>query len=121
MGLNETFFIYLVLGLAVAAEVYLVDGRRGTGRSAFLLTTAVLFWPLYVPLLLAPRTAREPATPEEQPVTADEMASAIARVEVELDAALSSLDGWAESAPGGRSESHCRVAARAGGTSNADS
>ena len=32
MGLNETFFIYLVLGLAVAAAVYLVDGRRGTGR-----------------------------------------------------------------------------------------
>ena len=42
--------------------------------------------------------ATRPATPEKQPVTADEMASAIARVEVELDAALSSLDGWAESA-----------------------
>src|SRR6185295_1591738 len=65
-------------------------------RGAFVAVTAVLFWPLYLPLLLAapaPRTATA-AQPQTQPQ--DEMASAIAQVELELDTALSSLDGWAE-------------------------
>ncbi len=82
-------------------------GSHFLGRSAskavlewqFLLLTALLFWPLYVPLLLSMRTTiAVPAEPAIARTDADEMARAIAQVELELDAALSSLDGWAESA-----------------------
>lgn len=54
------------------------------------------FWPLFLPILLT-RSRAEPesaglATHEPR----DELTGAIARVEAELDAAFSSLDGWAE-------------------------
>jgi len=98
MGLNESLIFYLLVGVTTAVAVFLVDGRRNASRTIFLLLTAICFWPLYLPLLLSARTAREPAAdPAEKPAM-DQMASAIAQVELELDAALSSLDGWAENA-----------------------
>jgi hypothetical protein len=88
---------YGVVGVAVAAAVCLRrDAAGGLLNELFRLTTAVLFWPLYLPLLLA--RSEPPATPPPQPSAAavDSMARAIAQVETELDAALASLDGWAE-------------------------
>ncbi len=67
-------------------------------RTGFLISTAVLFWPLYLPLLLSARAAQCPTGEVSSKPKADEMAAAIAQVELELDAALSSLDGWAEDA-----------------------
>lgn len=71
---------------------------RGSNRDGrwFLTVTAVLFWPLYLPALLAgpgPEARRVPAS-----ATGDEMDRAIRQVDAELEAALSSLDGWAEDA-----------------------
>jgi hypothetical protein len=104
MGLEETLVFYLLVGAAVAVAVYLVDARRGRGQLGFLVTTAVLFWPLYLPLLLSRRTDSEgPAVSASKPKP-DEMAKAIAQVELELDAALSSLDGWAENALAGEGD-----------------
>ncbi len=93
---GQTLILYLVVGAGVAGAVYLTHGTgRGTGRW-ILIATAVPFWPLYVPLLLA--TGRpsmgEPA--KAAPVPQDELAAAIGRVDAELGAALGSLDGWAE-------------------------
>jgi hypothetical protein len=61
---------------------------------------ACLFWPLFVPMLLAPassngavRSDGAPKAPQDVP---DALAAAILQVEEELDAALDGLDGWAE-------------------------
>jgi hypothetical protein len=113
MGIHETLFVYLLIGATVAVAVYLVDGRQKAARTGFVLVTAALFWPLYVPLLLSARTAPLAPEPTAKAKT-DEMASAIAQVETELDTALSSLDGWAESAlasEGDRIDELCRALA----------
>ena len=88
---GQTLILYVVIGAGVAGAVYLADGARLPGRW-FRVATAVLFWPLYLPLLLTPNraTAAAPPTPH------DALAAAIAQVDAELEAALGSLDGWAE-------------------------
>ncbi len=96
MELNETLVFYGVVGVAMAAAVCLRRDASGILPWSFRIATAVLFWPLYLPLLLArPET---PVTPPAQPAAdaGDAMARAIAQVEAELDAAFASLDGWAE-------------------------
>ena len=96
MKLNETLIFYAVVGLAVAVAVYLRSATLDAGPRAFRFVTAVLFWPLYVPVLLS--GSRSETTPQVKPGdnATDEMARTIGQVESELDAALSSLDGWAE-------------------------
>jgi hypothetical protein len=89
---GQTLVLYLVIGIAVAGAVYLTArAGRGSGRW-FPVATAVLFWPLYLPLLLASvRTETAgPAIPQ------DELTAAIGQVDAELAAALGGLDGWAE-------------------------
>lgn len=99
MLLAETVIFYLLLGGAVAVAVF-VRGREGPPVTIGLeVTAACLFWPLFVPMLLAPvaeadaanATRVEPSTEKE-----DSLAAAISQVERELDAALDGLDGWAE-------------------------
>ncbi len=89
--------IYLVIGVGVAVALYLGNGIRSPVERWFGVATAMLFWPLYVPLLLAragnvgqERVAVGSAAPR------DELAAAIDQVDGELAAALGSLDGWAE-------------------------
>jgi hypothetical protein len=96
MGLSETLIFYAVVGVAVAVAVYLRRDATGGFDWSFRIATAALFWPLYLPVLLA--RPEPPASSPAQPatVTTDAMARAIAQVEAELDAALASLDGWAE-------------------------
>jgi hypothetical protein len=65
----------------------------------FNVFAACLFWPLYVPMLLAPApsaAASPPAAPRAAGAPQDGLSAAIAQVEAELDAALDGLDGWAE-------------------------
>jgi hypothetical protein len=89
---GQTLILYLVIGAGVAGAVYLaVPGGRGPGRW-FRVATAVPFWPLYLPVLLAANPGRpSPALPPH-----DELALAISQVDAELEGALESLDGWAE-------------------------
>ena len=98
MGLTETLIFYLCVGMTIAVAAFLTDGRQGAWRTGFVVLTALLFWPLYLPLLISARTARWQPAGTPAVAEADEMAAAIAQVELELEAALSSLDGWAESA-----------------------
>jgi hypothetical protein len=104
MGLTETLVFYLLVGGAVAFAVYLQDDRRTLAYTALLCLSAILFWPLYLPLLLSARSDRAAATEPRTTAPLDEMAAAIAQVELELDAALSSLDGWAEDALAGEED-----------------
>ncbi len=102
MGLGVTICFYLVFGVAVAAALWIGDAAGSRNDRLFRVLTAPLFWPLYVPVLLTPRSADndsvgiEPPAQKTSPTPRDEMATAIAQVEVELDTALRSLDGWAE-------------------------
>ncbi|HEV3165863.1 MAG TPA: hypothetical protein VGZ22_17675 [Isosphaeraceae bacterium] len=96
MTFGVTVIFYLVIGAGVAVAVLLAEEGSGPSWRAFRAGSAVLFWPLYLPIVLAGRKA-EPAADSPAPAPpSDAMAAAIAQVEAELDAAFSSLDGWAE-------------------------
>jgi hypothetical protein len=95
MQLPETLAFYLLVGLGVAGAAYLTDNRPGRLRRGFSLAAAALFWPLFVPILLAARTGQ--AQPAAAAAPADDpLAAAIAQVQHELDAALGGMDGWAD-------------------------
>ncbi len=95
MRIQETIVFYLLFGAGVAGAMLLSSERRPFAERFFTTISAALFWPLYLPLLLSgPATAAKLPADQHEPL--DEMAAAIARVNTELDAALSSLDGWAE-------------------------
>src|SRR5262245_32009300 len=107
MGLTETILFYLLFGGGVAAAVALAQDKGGRGERLFRTTTALVFWPLYVPMLLD-RPAR-PAAPLIAPPSSsstqqDSFAQAIAQVEAELETALDSLDGWAENVLAGEQD-----------------
>jgi hypothetical protein len=85
--LGPTLVLYLLVGAGVAAALYLSDTPRPAGERILRLVTALPFWPFYLPILLARPAAADPSAE-------DELGRTIAVVEHELDAALSSLDGW---------------------------
>jgi len=92
---GQTLVLYLVIGTGVAGAVYLTWGTDGRTNRWFVVATAVIFWPLYLPMLLATGTGvREPSA--ITPAPPDALTAAIARVDAELEAALGCLDGWAE-------------------------
>lgn len=91
--LGQSLVLYLLAGLGVAGAVYLTDASRGADRWLRVLT-ALPFWPLYLPLLLARPGRTAPSTASAH-AAGDEMAGAIAQVDAELVAALNSLEGWA--------------------------
>jgi hypothetical protein len=90
---GQTLILYLVVGAGVAGAVYLSQRAGRLPARWFLVATAVLFWPLYLPMLLS--SPRKTGGPEEVPPR-DELAAAIRQVDAELKAALGGLDGWAE-------------------------
>lgn len=96
--MGQTLILYLLLGLGVASAVYLGMGGTSRWQRAFCVVSAVPFWPFYVPLLLSGRRVRFAPLPAAEEASQDEMASAIAQVDAELGAALSSLEGWADDA-----------------------
>jgi hypothetical protein len=99
MALTETILFYVLIGAGVAAAVLLSGERRSPSETAFRFATAVPFWPLYLPGLLARPAAPTSRAADDAPDgrLEDELAVAIRRVEHELDDALRSLEGWGES------------------------
>jgi hypothetical protein len=99
MGLTETILFYLLFGCGVAAAVALARDGGGRGERLFRTATAFFFWPLYLPMLLdRPARPAPQKSPPSGPAASphDGFARVIAQVEDELEAALDSLDGWAE-------------------------
>jgi len=99
MLLLEGTILYSVIGVGVAVAVYLRNDAVSRFGLISEVIASVLFWPLFVPVLLSER----PVDPlpvirdsQEEPDTRDGLTDAISQVETELDAALKSLDGWAE-------------------------
>jgi hypothetical protein len=98
MLLTETAIFYLVLGACVAVATYVRD-EAPRERAWVQSAGALLFWPLFLPMLLARgESERMEATMKNRPdeVSPDALAKAIQQVEAELDAAIEGLDGWAE-------------------------
>ena len=97
MSWGQTIIMYAVAGMGVGVAVYLSGVARTAAARWLLALSAIAFWPLYVPFLLAgEHTTEEPAAEEPAAPHADEMATLISQVEAELQVALGSLDGWAE-------------------------
>jgi hypothetical protein len=97
MSLGQLLMLHLMAGAGVAAAVFLNARSRHPAARLFQALTAVIFWPLYLPILLTATTNREPYPKSSPPsAPADELASVISQVDAELDGALQSLDGWAE-------------------------
>jgi DNA repair exonuclease SbcCD ATPase subunit len=99
MLLVETAIFYLVLGATVAAAVYIRGSTANHVGSNLEIMAAFLFWPLFVPALLATPDCAPATTSADARETAqnhDALSAAISQVEAELDAALEGLDGWAE-------------------------
>jgi hypothetical protein len=105
MNLATTALFYLLIGGAVAGAILVRPDRWSRGDRLFRATTAILFWPLYLPLLLqtnsrgnAPQTLASSNVDGSAPASLDpELSQAITQVEAELDLALGSLDGWSDS------------------------
>lgn len=102
MSLGMTICFYLLIGIAVTAALWLSRDASAGASDVFQILSAPFFWPIYLPLLLVRRT-EQLNDPQGSPLVAgsstdvDTMTLAIEQVERELDAALQSLDGWAES------------------------
>jgi hypothetical protein len=96
MIVGPTILIYLLIGVGVAVALSVSQKPRTRAEYWFTVTTAVPFWPFYIPMLLAnEQTIPVHKVTHEPPPPKDEMAVAIAQVDAELEAALNSLDGWA--------------------------
>jgi hypothetical protein len=93
---GQTLILYLVVGAGVAGAVYLTQCTAGGPGRWFLVATAVLFWPLYLPVLLSSARSGTPEASDAPPAPTDDLTVAISQVDAELRAALGSLDGWAE-------------------------
>jgi hypothetical protein len=96
MGFSETMIFYHLIGVGVAAAVFLSETGQGPVRHGFRVATAVVFWPLYLPILLAGRRPSSKPEVARRSGDHDAMSQAISQVESELETALASLDGWAE-------------------------
>jgi hypothetical protein len=100
MSFTTSIVFYFMFGACVGAALFLHDRSRSAREQAFRVASCLVFWPLYLPLLLErPSGASSTAVlPPSSPAASDSLGRAIEQVETELDAALGSLDGWAEEA-----------------------
>ncbi|MAG92638.1 MAG: hypothetical protein CMJ48_02635 [Planctomycetaceae bacterium] len=101
MNFAVTILFYLLVGLGVGVAVLLRDRQSALPERSFQTVAAVLFWPLFVPVLLQRvsghwESSVASRSPTNTSPTSDRMSVAITQVEAELDAALKSLNGWSE-------------------------
>jgi hypothetical protein len=94
--LGQTLILYLAIGIGVAGALFLGESSGRRLESWFRVTSAVFFWPIFLPILLTRPRAQVEETPPSPPAVPDELVAAIAQVDAELLAALKNLDGWAE-------------------------
>ncbi len=96
MKLEQLFLLHL---MAVAAWRFVFTCRARNARARWLQTlAAIVFWPLFLPLLLAHRPQAESSSPPRAaPNSLDELDRAVAQVEEELAGVLPGLEGWGES------------------------
>jgi hypothetical protein len=97
MKLEQLLLLHLMAGVGVAVGVYLSAPSRHRAARWSQTLAAVIFWPLFLPLLLSNRRQEEGESKgQPAPGSPDELDRAIAQVDAELETALQSLDGWGE-------------------------
>lgn len=101
MGFSSTLIFYLTTGVGVAVAMWLADHSASIVHRCGKFGAAVLFWPMFLPLLLGGNNSAAETVPDEattpQPTDPeDEITQAVRQVESELEAALASLDDWSE-------------------------
>jgi hypothetical protein len=91
MSLGQLLILHLMAGAGVAATVFLATPNQRLSMRCFQVATALLFWPMYLPLLLQKQAAAiRPVEPS--PPTGGDVDQTIAQVNEDLDAALASLE-----------------------------
>ena len=100
---TQAILIYLLFGSGVAVALYVTDGHASHGERIFLVASALVFWPIYLPIVLATRSDKSPQLNAPR-VTKDEMDRAIDQVDADLSQALGSLEGWAGGALAGEAQ-----------------
>src|SRR5258707_13895858 len=96
----QSILLYLLVGGGVAVALFVTDRHQSPGERAFIVASALIFWPIFLPILLAQRSAPLPVLPESRRAK-DEMDRAIDGVDADLSKALASLEGWAGGALAG--------------------
>jgi hypothetical protein len=99
----QSILLYLLVGAGVAVALYVTDRHSRAGERLFIVTTALVLWPIFLPILLARQPAPLSAAPEPRRAK-DEMDKAIDRVDADLSKALASLEGWAGGALAGEAQ-----------------
>jgi hypothetical protein len=98
MSGDVTLCFYIVVGVSVAVAVWIRDTSPNRSSRVFRASTAIVFWPMYLPLLLVANRTMAIETDEigNRPRShgSDELAAAISEAETDLDRALESLDHW---------------------------
>jgi len=92
MDIFVTAIFYVVMGIVVAVAVLIATDRVAASERWFFAITALLYWPLYLPLLLSKRgqvLMSEKSTSVAK--TDDEMTRLIEQVEAEVRAAMQSV------------------------------
>ena len=92
MGFAETLIFYTVIGIGVAVALLAVEANRTAAQRMFMAATAILFWPVYVPVLLGGGRS-SPIQSRESPAN-DKVSQLIDQVQQELDDAVYRFDGW---------------------------
>ncbi len=88
-----TILLYFLFGSGVAVALYVTDRHTGYGERIFVIVSAFLFWPIYLPIILASRSATTPAFTKSN-IAKDEMDSGIEQADADLSKVLTSLEGW---------------------------
>lgn len=96
----QSILLYLLVGGGVAVALFITDRHRSAGERTFVVVSALIFWPIFLPILLAQRAGPPPILPESHRAR-DEMDKAIDQVDADLSKALASLEGWAGGALAG--------------------
>ncbi len=90
-----TILLYFLFGGGVAIAFYLTDRHTGYGERIFVLVSALIFWPIYLPIILASRSSTPSAFATSR-AAKDEMDKAINQADTDLSKALTSLEGWTD-------------------------
>lgn len=94
MGITETTIIYGIIGVVVAAALWMSGSSSGPARVG-LFALHVALWPFFAPILLARSGGAGPQPPVEA-TAAVKHDPRLRQVEEQLGAATAGLDGFAD-------------------------
>jgi hypothetical protein len=94
----QILLLYILPGCGVAVAIYLADRSAGQGERAFAVLSAIFFWPIFLPGLLAGRSSAFGAVSVINRRPKDTLDRAIDQVDMDLTRALAGLEGWAGAA-----------------------